>query len=126
MEIGKKFVKENIEELKSFDDMRFNPKAVYISDEMKVIVAYFKPGQFIPVHTPGVDVVLCILEGEAEVVADDEKFRVGEKDLVVVPRGIKRGIRALSELVVLHIVQPVPSEKDHKEVHLKIADNKFE
>lgn len=119
-------IKVNAIDLKSFEEHRFNPKAIYQSDAIKVILAYFKQGQFIPVHTPGIDVVLCILEGEAEVVAGDEKFKVREKDLIVVPRGIKRGIRALSELTVLHIVQPVPSEKDHEEVHVKIANNKFE
>ena len=99
---------------------------IYESEGMKVILAYFKKGQFIPVHTPGVDVVLCILEGEAEVVAGDEKIVAKEKDLIIVPGGTKRGVRALTELTVLHIVQPPPSEEDHIEVHAKIMQGKFE
>lgn len=121
-----KIIKENAFKLKSFDDYRFNPKAIYQSDQLKVILAYFKKGQFIPVHTPGIDVVLCILEGEAEVVAGDEKMIAQKHDLIIVPKGIKRGIRALSELTVLHIVQPPPTEEDHHEVHTKIAQDRFE
>jgi len=43
-----------------------------------------------------------------------------------VPKGVKRGVRALTELTVLHIVQPPPGEKDHEEVHRKLAAGKFE
>ena len=123
---NKEVIKVNALDLKSFNENRFNPKAVYESDEIKVILAYFKQGQFIPVHTPGIDVVLCILEGEAEVVAGDEKIVAKEKDLIIVPGGTKRGVRALTELTVLHIVQPPPSEEDHIEVHAKIMQGKFE
>jgi quercetin dioxygenase-like cupin family protein len=122
----RKVVKENAFDLKSFNDKRFNPKAIYQTDEIKVILAYFKAGQFIPVHTPGVDVILCILEGEAEVVAGEEKIIAKQNDLIIVPKGIKRGVKALTELSVLHVVQPPPSEEDHKEVHEKIGAGKFE
>lgn len=123
---NKEVIKVNALDLKSFNDNRFNPKVVYESDDIKVILAYFKQGQFIPVHTPEVDVVLCILEGEAEVVAGDEKIVAKEKDLIIVPGGTKRGVRALTELTVLHIVQPPPSEEDHIEVHAEIIQGKFE
>lgn len=119
-------IKANIKELKSFDEKKFNPKVLYQTDTLKVIAAYFKPGQFIPVHTPGVDVVICVLEGEAEIVAGNEKYVAKKNDLIVVPKGTKRGIRALTELSLLHVVQPAPSEKDHLEVHQKIATGKFE
>lgn len=119
-------IKKNALDLKSFDEKKFNPVGIYQSDQIKVIVAYFKPGQFIPVHTPGVDVVFCILEGEAEIVAGDEKMTANRNDLIVVPKGIRRGIRAKTELTVLHLVQPPPTEADHKEVHDKISLGKFE
>jgi quercetin dioxygenase-like cupin family protein len=125
MEMGE-VVKVNAKELKSFDEKKFNPKNIYQTSNMRAILAYFKEGQFIPIHTPGVDVVLCILEGEAEVVAGDEKIIAQEHDVIIVPQGVKRGVKALKELTVLHIVQPPPSEKDHKEVHEKIALGKFE
>ena len=119
-------VRVNAVELKSFDDNKFNPKPVYQSDGMKVVLAYFKQGQFIPVHSPQVEVVLCILEGEAEIVAGDEKVIAKRDDLIIVPKGVKRGVRALSELTVLHVVQPPPGEADHKEVHQRLAEGKFD
>jgi quercetin dioxygenase-like cupin family protein len=122
----RKVIKENAFDLKSLNDKKFNPKVIYQTDEIKVVLAYFKEGQFIPVHTPGVDVVLCILEGEAEVVTGEEKIIAKQNDLIIVPKGIKRGVKALTELSVLHVVQPPPSEEDHKEVHEKIAAGKFE
>ncbi|MEW6202090.1 MAG: cupin [bacterium] len=119
-------IKVNAEEMKSFDENRFNPKVVYETDELKVILAYFKKGQYIPVHKPGIDVVLCILEGKAEVVAGEERTIAEKNDLIVVPKGVKRGVNALTELTVLHVVQPSPTHEDHKEVHKKIAEGKFE
>ncbi|MBW7997643.1 MAG: cupin domain-containing protein [Candidatus Glassbacteria bacterium] len=119
-------VKKNALELKSFDEKKFNPVGIYQSDQIKVIVAYFKPLQFIPVHTPGVDVVFFIIEGQAEIVAGDQRMTVKENDLVIVPKGTKRGIKALTELTVLHLVQPPPTEADHREVREKISLGKFE
>lgn len=126
MGLDKNVVRINALELKSFNDERFNPRLVYQSNEIKVIVAFFREGQFIPVHTPGVDVVLCILDGKAEVVAGEDRMVAGQKDIIIVPRGLKRGIKALTELTVLHIVQPPPSGEDHEEVHRKITQGIFE
>jgi quercetin dioxygenase-like cupin family protein len=119
-------VRVNARELKSLDDNKFTPKPVYQTAEMKVVLAYFKPGQFIPVHAPQVDVVLCILEGEAEIVAGDELVTAQKDDLIVVPKGHKRGVKAVSELTLLHVVQPPPEAKDHDQVHQKLAEGKFE
>jgi quercetin dioxygenase-like cupin family protein len=126
MSEDKRVVKVNALNLKSFDEKKFNPKPVYQTEQLRVILAYFKKGQFIPVHSPGVDVILCILEGEAEVVAGEERIQAKVNDLVVVPKGVKRGVRALTDLTVLHVVQPPPSEEDHKEVHQRLALGKFE
>ena len=96
----KNIVRVNARELKSLDDNKFTPKPVYQTEEMKVVLAYFKPGQFIPVHSPRVDVVLCVLDGEAEIVAGDELVTAKKDDLIIVPKGHKRGVKALSELTL--------------------------
>lgn len=119
-------IKVNVDELKSFDEKKFNPKSVYQTGDIKVIIAYFKKGQFIPVHTPGVDVVLYILDGEAQVVAGEKRFTAKKGDLIVVPKRVRRGVKALTELSVLHVVQPLPSEEEHKEVHQKLTERRFE
>jgi quercetin dioxygenase-like cupin family protein len=121
-----KIVKVNAAELKSLDDTKFVPKAVYQSQGVKVILAYFKEGQFIPVHAPEVELVLCILEGKAEVVAGEERVTAAKNDIIIIPKGEKRGVKALSELTVLHVVHPPPSDMDHKQVHARLAEGKFE
>jgi quercetin dioxygenase-like cupin family protein len=121
-----KSVKVNAMELKSLDDNKFTPKPVYQSDGMKVVLAYFKKDQFIPVHAPAVELVLYVLEGEAELVAGDERVMAGKDDLIVIPKGVKRGVKALTELTILHVVQPPPGEEDHREVHGKLAQGKFD
>jgi len=121
-----KIVRVNASELKSLDDAKFVPKAVYQSKGMKVVLAYFKEGQFIPVHSPAVELVLCIIDGKAEVVAGEERVAAGKNDIIIIPKGEKRGVKALSELTVLHVVQPPPSDIDHKEVHARLAQGKFD
>ena len=120
-----KIVRVNASELKSLDDTKFVPKPVYQSKGMKVVLAYFKEGQFIPVHSPEVELVLCILEGKAEVVAGEERVAAGKNDIIIIPKGEKRGVKALSELAVLHVVQPPHSDMDHKEVHARLAQDKL-
>ena len=73
-----------------------------------------------------INLVLCILEGEAEVVAGDERLTTGKDDVIVIPKGTKRGVKALTDLTILHVVQPPPAAEDHNEVHAKLAQGKFE
>src|SRR5512139_2906278 len=96
-----------------FDPSRFLPRLLFECPEMKVVRASFRAGQFIPVHAPDVHVVLYILSGEGEVVAGKERRAVGEGDLVVVPRKVRRGVRAKTDLLVLHVVSPPPTQADH-------------
>lgn len=110
----------------AFDPERFAAKALYECPEMKVIRAAFRPGQFIPVHAPDINVVLYVLSGEGEVVAGDERRKVKEGDLVVVPRKVKRGVRAKTEMVILHIVSPPPTQADHGDMAARIARGDFE
>lgn len=119
-------VKVNAAELKTHDENRFVPKVVHQSAGLKVVLAYFKKGQFIPVHSPAVELVLCVLEGEAEVVAGDQRFNVAKDDLIIVPKGADRGVKALTDLTVLHVVHPPPSERDHQQVHAGLDAGKFE
>ena len=119
-------VKINAAELKSFNDNKFSPNVVYQSAGIKVVLAYFKADQFIPVHAPSVDLVLYIVEGEAEVVTGEERVTARKDDLIIIPKGLKRGIKALTELAILHVVQPPPSAEDHNQVHARLAEGKFE
>lgn len=109
-----------------FDATRFAAKSLFESAEMKVIQAAFRAGQFIPVHEPDVHVVLYILSGEGEVVAGKTRRHVREGDLVVVPRKVARGVKAGTDMVVLHVVSPPPTEADHGDMAARIARGDFE
>ena len=110
----------------AFNPNRFAPKPLFESPEMKVIQAAFRAGQFIPVHMPDVHVVLYVLAGEGEVVAGEKRRPIKEGDLVVVPRRVARGVKAKTDMVVLHVVSPAPTEADHGDMAARIARGDFE
>ncbi len=110
----------------SYDPTRFLARPLFESAEMKVVHATFRPGQFIPVHAPDVNVVLYVLSGEGEVVAGDERHKVREGDLVVVPRKLRRGVRAKTDMAILHVVSPTPTSADHGDMATRIARGDFE
>jgi quercetin dioxygenase-like cupin family protein len=110
----------------AFDPNRFAPEPLFESPEMKVIQAAFRAGQFIPVHKPDVHVVLYILSGQGEVVAGEMRRQVKEGDLVVVPRKVARGVKAKTDMVVLHVVSPSPTKADHGDMAARIARGDFE
>ena len=103
-----------------FRPERFNPVALSANDRVKVILACFEPGQLIPVHRPGVDLTLVILEGEGVLVAGDREERVGAGALAFIPSGEARGIKAETRMVALHVVSPPPTDADHVEVMSKL------
>jgi quercetin dioxygenase-like cupin family protein len=103
-----------------FRPERFNPVALSGNDRVKVILACFEPGQFIPVHRPGVDLTLVILEGEGVLVAGDREERVGLGAMAFIPSGETRGIKAETRMVALHVVSPPPTDADHVEVMSKL------
>jgi len=114
--------KEKVE----FDPDRFAACPLYECPEMKVVQAAFRAGQFIPVHAPDVHVVIYILSGEGEVVAGEKRQRVKEGDLVVVPRRVRRGVKAKTDMVILHVVSPPPTQADHGDMAARIARGDFE
>ncbi len=109
-----------------FHPERFLPKVLFDSPELKVIRAAFRAGQFIPVHAPDVNLALFVVSGEGEVVAGEKRRRVKEGDLVVVPRKMRRGVKAKTDMVVLHVVSPSPTAADHADMAARIARGEFE
>ncbi|HZU05484.1 MAG TPA: cupin domain-containing protein [Chloroflexota bacterium] len=94
----------------------FNPVAVAGDERVRVILVCLEPGQFIPVHQPGVDLCLVVLEGEGELVAGDRHARVTPGSVAFVPAGEQRGIKADTRLIALHVVAPPPTADDHAAV----------
>ncbi len=86
------------------------------NERVKVILACFEPGQFIPVHRPGVDLTSVVLEGEGRLVAGEQEMEIAPGATFFVPAGETRGILARTRLVIMHIVTPPPTEADHVQV----------
>ena len=104
------------QEATAYQPGRFNPLLLAGNERAKVILVCFEPGQFIPVHKPGVDLTLVVLEGEGQLVAGEHEAKIGPGAISFVPAGEARGIRAETRLVIVHVVTPPPTEADHMEV----------
>jgi len=110
------------EQAVKFRPEQFNPVVIAENERVKVILASFEPGQFIPVHRPGVDLTLIILEGKGRLVVGEQEKEVGSGAIVFVPAGEARGLKAETQMVVLHVVTPPPTEADHVEVRRKLQN----
>ena len=104
----------------SFRPEKFNPVVLAGSTHMKAVLTCLEPGQFIPVHRPGVDMLLVVLEGEGRVVAGDREEPAQAGTTVFVPAGEARGLKADCRLLALHVVSPPPTETDHVEVAARL------
>lgn len=115
----------NYETKRSYDESRFSAVPVKAGGEYGVILTYLKAGQFIPVHSPDVDLIFQVFKGSGSAVAGSREFRIKPGDIFIVPRGQRRGIRAETDMEALHIVVPFPTETDHQEVEAKLASGSF-
>ena len=109
----------------AFQAGRFSPVALGESERVRVVLTCFEPDQYIPVHSPGVDMTLVVLEGEGTVVAGDQEAEVGPGAIVLVPAGSARGVKAKTRLVAVHLVSPPPTEADHTEVQAKLRQGSW-
>ncbi len=116
----------SFEKKRAYDEKVFSPVSIYSTGTYRVILTYFKAGQFIPVHSPNIDLVFVVQSGKGEVVAGTRRERIKAGDVVIVPRGVKRGIKAETEMEALHIVSPPPKDTDHEEVARKLQSLRFE
>ena len=110
----------------TFRPEKFNPVLLAAAAHMKAVLTCLEPGQFIPAHRPGVDMLLIVLEGEGQLIAGDQQEAAGPGTVVFVPAREARGVKATSRLVALHIVSPPPTEKDHAEVMARLKQGKWQ
>ncbi len=103
-----------------YSENRFSPVGIYSTDTYKVILTYIRKGQCIPVHSPGVDLIFTVVKGTGRAIAGNKEFKLGPGSILIVPRGESRGITAESDIEGIHIVSPVPVERDHLEVQEKL------
>ncbi len=107
--------------LASFTSDRFHPIPFGQSERSRALLVCLEPGQFIPVHAPGVDIVFVILEGEGTLVAGDHEEQVGPGSIAFAAAGEARGLQARTRIVAVHVVSPPPTEADHTAVMAGLA-----
>ena len=109
----------------AFRPERFNPVVLAENQRVKVILVCLEPGQFIPVHSPRVDMALVILEGEGMLVAGEREEAARPGVVAFVPAGESRGLKAQTRLVALHVVTPPPTPADHAGVAAGLAKGEW-
>ena len=113
---------------RSYDDEGFATSEVFRSDRMKVVCGYFEPGQFIPVHAPDSDVTVTVVSGTGVVRDGDDEHRVEPGDVVAVPAGTDRGVRADddSRLEATLVTAPPPTDAEHDPVRKGLNRGEFD
>ena len=93
------------------------PVARTLSDapSHRVLLLELTPGGELPPHRPASSLILCVLQGLAELLTGDTSRWLLAGDVATVPAGVTRGVRCpAGRLVALAIVAPPPSLDDHR------------
>lgn len=109
----------------AFRPERFNPVTLADGERARVLLVCFEPGQFIPVHRPGVELTLLVLEGEGRIVAGEREEPLAPGTVAMIPAGEARGIRAETRLVAFQVVTPPPTDADHVEVIRRLQEGRW-
>ncbi len=116
MAMGRHFFQAQYGKLVHYDKERFNPIFLGEGAHLRVLLTALLPGQFIPLHTPGVDLALLVLRGKGWLVVGESEIELGPGSVALVPQGIRWSIHATTRLVLFQVVSPPPTETDHSEV----------
>lgn len=108
-----------------FSAERFNSITLMENERVRTILACFEPGQFIPVHAPGVDLELVILEGTGRIVAGDQEIAFQPGTMACVAAGEARGLKADIQTVAFFVVTPPPTAADHAGVAAGLRQGKW-
>ncbi len=101
-------------ELAQFEPKGFGRRTLVETERLKAVVAALEDGQQIPLHAPQVDLVMTIVEGVGRVMAGEAAQWVRAGDVIVVPAGEMRALRAVGgRLVAVNVVSPPPRDGDH-------------
>lgn len=123
---GRRIRITSFEENRNFSAKQFNPVDIYSGRDYKVTLTYIRAGQFIPVHSPGTDLVFAVFKGTGTGIFGDREEPLKPGSVIVIPGGESRGIRAHTDMEGLHFVTPIPDESDHVEVFGKLSSGRFQ
>jgi quercetin dioxygenase-like cupin family protein len=119
---------------REYDAERFSARSVFRSDRMKAVLGYFEPGQFIPVYAPDSDVAITIRCGTGPVRDGERDRSVEPGEVVVVPAGEDRGVKADYEsevdgdarLEATLVTAPPPPDGEHDPVREGLKKGRFD
>jgi len=113
---------------RTYDDERFTARTIFETERQKVVLGFFAPGQFIPVHAPDSDVAITVHDGRGVVRDGETEHAVAAGDVVVVPAGVERGVRADadSRLEATLVTAPPPTDAEHAPVREGLAHGVFD
>jgi quercetin dioxygenase-like cupin family protein len=121
-------VATSFDDEREYDDDTFSAQTIHQSERQKVVLGYFEPGQFIPVHAPDSDVTVTVVSGTGVVRDGDDEHRVEPGDVVAVPAGTDRGVRADddSQLEATLVTAPPPTDAEHDPVRKGLKRGEFD
>jgi quercetin dioxygenase-like cupin family protein len=121
-------VATSLDDEREYDDDTFSAQTIHQSERQKVVLGYFEPGQFIPVHAPDSDVTVTVVSGTGVVRDGDDEHRVEPGDVVAVPAGTDRGVRADddSRLEATLVTAPPPTDAEHNPVRKGLKRGEFD
>jgi len=104
----------SVAELAEFSADGFGHRTLAETDRLRVVIAALQDGQEIPLHAPPLDLVITIVEGTGQVMAGESVHSIRAGDVVIVPAGETRGLRATGRrLLAVNVVSPPPGPGDH-------------
>jgi quercetin dioxygenase-like cupin family protein len=117
----------DVDEQRAYDENRFSAQGVFRTEHSKVVLGYFEPGQFIPVHAPDSDVTVVVQSGSGIVRDGDRDHEVEPGSVVSVPAGTDRGVRAGDDgLEAVLVTAPPPTDAEHEPVRDGLQRGVFE
>lgn len=94
----------------------FTPVPLADGAHLRALLVCFQPGQTIPVHAPGIDLAVLVLEGEGTLVSEGDDIPLTPGTMAFVPAGQSRGITATTRMTAYQVVSPPPTDADHRGV----------
>lgn len=120
-------VRTDFDAERAYDDEQFAARIISESERMKVVLGYFGPGQFIPVHAPDSDVTIAVQSGTGVVRDGSDEHTIEPGDVVVVKAGTDRGVKASeTRLEALLVTAPPPTDAEHEPVRTGIRRGEFD
>lgn len=110
---------------REYQDDHFSVVNIQSGSDYKALIVYLKAGQFIPIHSPSVDMFFAVFKGTGTGVFGMHEEKLFPGKIIFVPRDQKRGIRAETDMEAIHFVSPPPNSTDHDEVEEKLGTGSF-